>query len=85
MVNENESIRSQRIALLKDILAGDPNDAFALYGLAMEAKVSGELNDACALLETLLGVDPKHLYGGYQLGEVLLALGRPSEARDVLE
>ena len=85
MVNENISVQMQRIAMLKEMLEADPNDAFALYGLAIESKVAGELEEACTLLQTLLTVDPKHLYGGYQLGEVLMALDRSPEARAVLE
>jgi len=85
MVSENNEIRTQRIAMLSEMLEADPNDGFALYGLAMEAKVSGELEQASTLLERLLVVDPKHLYGGYQLGEIRLSLGENVEARKVLE
>ena len=69
---------------LRHMLAADPEDAFALYGLALEHKVVGELELAEPLLRRLLEVDPDQLYGYYQLGEVLLADARPGEAEPVL-
>lgn len=73
-----------RAAALAALLAEDPNDAFALYGLALEHKAGDELDAAMALLRRLLVVEPGHLYGHYQLGELLLAEGEGAEAAAVL-
>ena len=84
MVDQKEELRRRRITMLEEMLDADSNDAFALYGLALELKVSGELGRASALLKQLLTTDPDHLYGGYQLGEIHLAMGNSETARTVL-
>ena len=75
----------ERTAALQAMLADDPNDAFALYGLAMEHKAGDDLDAAEELLRRLLVVEPEHLYGHYQLGEVLLADLREDEAAEILD
>ena len=77
-------MRAQRIAALEAMLEANPDDAFALYGLALERKVAGELEAARTLLEKVIVVDPAQLYGFYQLGEVLIALDEPEPARVAL-
>ena len=81
---QKEELRRQRMSMLESMLEADSNDAFALYGLALELKVVGELERASALLEQLLTADPAHLYGGYQLGEIHLAMGNSEAASAVL-
>lgn len=75
----------ERAAALQAMLEEDPNDGFALYGLAMEHKAGDDLDAAEDLLRRLLAVEPTHLYGHYQLGEILLADLRPDEAGEVLD
>lgn len=74
-----------RADALKAMLADDPNDPFALYALALEHKADDDLDAAEALLERLLQVEPAHLYGHYQLGEVRLADLRPEDAAEALD
>jgi len=73
-----------RIEALREMLAADADDAFALYGLALELKVMGRTEDAEPLLRRLLEVEPTQLYGYYQLGEVLLSDGENDAAEEVL-
>ena len=51
----------------------------------MEAKVDGDLADACELLAEVLIIEPNHLYAGYQLGEIHFSMGEIDDARTVLE
>ncbi|MCA9544536.1 MAG: tetratricopeptide repeat protein [Myxococcales bacterium] len=78
-------MNADRAAALRAMLDEDPEDAFALYGLAMEHKAGDDLEAAEALLRRVLAVQPTHLYGHYQLAEVLLADLRPDEAAEVLD
>jgi cytochrome c-type biogenesis protein CcmH/NrfG len=74
----------ERVAFLRGLLAEDPNDAFALYGLAFDLAQTGAVDEAESLFRRLLQVDPDHLYGYYQLGRLLLDDARPEEAAGVI-
>ncbi len=77
-------MRKLRTQGLKEMLEIDPQDCFALYGLAMEHKHLEENEEAINLLIQLLEVDPDHLYTYYQLGELLLKARRREEALNLL-
>lgn len=77
--------RRMRIEALEGMLAADPDDGFALYGLAMEHKAEDALEAAEPLLRRLLALEPGHHYGYFQLGELLIADGREDEAEAVLD
>ncbi len=79
-----DQARQLRLTALREMLTTNPDDAFALYGLAVELKVMGDLEGAEPLLRRLLKVAPTELYGYYQLGEVLLADGENDDAAGVL-
>lgn len=79
------NVRQQRKEALQAMLDADPNDGFALYGLAMELKVDDDLDEAIALLKRLVALDPGHHYAWYQLGEVLLADGEDDAAAEAIE
>ncbi len=74
----------QRVAALRQMLEHDPDDAFALYGLAFELKQADEVAEAERLFRRLLDRHPDQHYGYYQLGELLLAESRPDEAAAIL-
>lgn len=85
--NSTPDPRQRRVDALKQMLADQPNDEFALYALALEYK-SGDpdlWDEAESLLERLLEVQPDQLYGWYQLGDLRIADGRPEAARPALE
>jgi len=74
-----------RLEALQQMLVSDPDDAFALYGLALELKVMGRSDESEPLLRRLLEIEPNQLYGYYQLGEVLLSDGENEAAEEILE
>ena len=77
--------RQNRMKALEDLLANDPTDVFALYGLALEHKALSDLDKARNLLEKTVKNDPEHVYAYYQLGEVLIAQGNDEDAVEILE
>lgn len=72
---------SKRLGMLEAMIAKGSSDPFAWYGLAMEYKNLGRLEDARRTFEELLTVDPGYLAGYYMSGQVLVALGLVDEAR----
>lgn len=78
-------MREQRIKALQDMLDLDPNDGFALYGLALEYKAEGRLEEALPLLNQAAELDEPEVYTFYQLGEVLIALAEEDDAIVALE
>ncbi|HXR77147.1 MAG TPA: tetratricopeptide repeat protein [Bryobacteraceae bacterium] len=76
---------TNRLDLLKQMVAQDPKNLFARYGLAMEYGNNGQLEDAIAEFETLLANDQTYTAAYYHGGQVLEKLGRLEEARGFYE
>jgi predicted Zn-dependent protease len=74
-----------RIATLQEILAQNPKDAFARYGLAMEHVNSGNTSTALAEFATLLELNPEYTPGYQMAAQTLIKAGREEEARKMLE
>ncbi len=72
-----------RIATFRSFIARAPSDPFPRYGLAMELKSRGELAEALAAFEDLLGAFPDYVPTYLMAGGTLAALGRKDEAADV--
>jgi tetratricopeptide (TPR) repeat protein len=72
-----------RLEILLDMLARNPADSFARYGLAMEYANSGRLEDAVVEYEKLLTVKPDYVAAYYHGGQALQKLGRREEAREM--
>ena len=69
-----------KIAGLKEILALEPGNSLARYGLAMELAGQGETDAALAEFDTLLAGDAGYT-AGYQMSAQMLAdAGRAPEA-----
>ena len=66
------------------MVAQNPADAFARYGLAMELVKSGELEGAVAEFRALLEHNPNYAAAYFHGGQVLEKLGDVEQARDVL-
>lgn len=64
------------------MLASDPANSFARYGLAMEYIKSGDLDTAVTEFQALLARDPNYSAGYFHGGQTLEKLGRFDEARD---
>jgi predicted Zn-dependent protease len=73
-----------RIALLSEVLAQHPADAFARYGLAMEYSNSGEVERALEEFGKLLAAHPDYTAGYFMAAQTLAKAERMAEARKML-
>ena len=73
-----------RIAMLTDILAQSPNDAFARYGLAMEYSKGGDVERAMGEFGKLLAANPDYTAGYFMAAQTLVRAERLEEARKML-
>ena len=69
--------------MLEQMIAQDPDNTFARYGLAMEYANAGELTRAVSEFESLLARDENYPAAYYHSGHALEKLGRLDEARDI--
>jgi len=69
-----------KLAGLKEILALDPKNSFARYGIAMEMAGRGETDAALEEFDTLLANDPEYTAGYFMAAQTLSGAGRKSEA-----
>jgi|SRR5581483_5059192 tetratricopeptide (TPR) repeat protein len=76
---------TNRLEMLKQMLAQDPKNSFARYGLAMEYANTGQLNDAVSAFQSLLESDQSYVAAYYHGGQALEKLGRVQEARAMYE
>ena len=74
-----------KIAGLKEILALDPENSFARYGIAMELASRGETAAALAEFDTLLANDPDYTAGYFMAAQTLAGAGRKPEAIERLK
>mgnify|MGYP003575014090 CR=1 FL=1 len=61
---------TDRIAKLKSMLEAEPDDAFCMYGLAMEHARLGRMQEAVAWFDQTLSVDPDHCYAYFHKAKV---------------
>jgi Tfp pilus assembly protein PilF len=76
---------TNRLDMLKQMLAQDPNNSFARYGLAMEYANSGQLNEAVEEFQSLLANDQSYVAAYYHGGQAFEKLGRIEQARALYE
>ena len=74
-----------RIAALTELVAQDPNNAFARYGLAMEYSNAGEFAQALEEFGKLLAANPDYVPGYHMCAQTLVKAGRAQEAKTTLE
>ncbi len=74
-----------KIAGLKEILALDPKNSFARYGIAMEMAGRGEIDAALAEFGVLLECDPEYTAGYFMAAQTLAGAGRTAEAIEKLK
>jgi predicted Zn-dependent protease len=74
-----------KIAGLKQILALDPKNSFARYGIAMELANGGQTAAALSEFDTLLANDPDYTAGYFMAAQTLAAAGRSAEAIERLK
>jgi tetratricopeptide (TPR) repeat protein len=76
---------TNRTEILRAMVAQNPADAFARYGLAMELVKSGELEGAVAEFRALLEHNPNYAAAYFHGGQVLEKLGDVDQARGFYE
>jgi predicted Zn-dependent protease len=74
-----------KITGLKEILALDPKNSFARYGIAMELVGRGETDAALAEFSTLLANDPDYTAGYFMAAQTLANAGKTPEAIERLK
>jgi len=73
-----------RLEMLAQIVAQNPDDAFARYGLAMELANRGELERALEEFKQLLERHPDYSAGYFMAAQQLAKAGRNDEATEHL-
>jgi len=72
-----------RIEALQQILAQNPADSLARYGLAMEHVKAGDFEAAVGEFQTLLDADPDYTYAYFHAAQTLEKVGRIGEAKEL--
>ena len=67
--------------MLSEFAKKQPNDPFPHYGLAIEYKNLGRLDDAARTFADLIARHPEYTAAYLHAGNVLVELGRRDEAR----
>ena len=76
---------TNRLEILKQMVAQDSNNTFARYGLAMEFAKSGQYRQAVDEFRTLIEKDETYSAAYYHAGQALENLGLIEEARAIYE
>lgn len=76
---------NNRIDILRGMVAANPSDSFARYGLAMEYVKGGALPDAVEEFRQLLAVNPNYAAAYFHGGQALEKLGKIDEARGMYQ
>jgi len=74
-----------RVAMLQEVLAQNPTDPFARYGLAMEYANQGRTEMSLAEFSRLLETNPDYTAGYQMAAQTLIKSGRETEARAMLQ
>lgn len=70
--------------MLNEVLAQNPSDAFARYGVAMEYSKSGEVERALEEFAKLLASHPDYTAGYFMAAQTLATANRLDEAKKML-
>ncbi len=70
----------KRLEFLRTLVDSGAADAFARYGLAMEYRKLGRLEESAEVFEALLRAEPEYLPQYLMAAQVLSELGRGPEA-----
>ena len=72
------------MAMLQQILAQDPGNKLARYGLAMELSNAGQTDAAVAEFQTLITQDPTYANAYFMAAQALQKAERADEAKTML-
>ena len=70
-----------RIAMLSEILAANPEDTFARYGLALEYSKAGQIDEALQEFRTLIEKNPDYTPAYFMAAQALAGASRIEEAK----
>jgi len=84
MSGQNSS-SMDKIAGLREILALDPKNSFARYGIAMALAGQGDISAGLAEFDTLLANDPDYTAAYFMSAQTLATAGRIPEAIERLK
>ena len=73
---------SERLEKLKRMLQLQPDDAFLLYGAALEYKKLGDAPQAIDYLNRVVAVDPNYCYAYHQMGLIHESRGDAEAAKN---
>jgi Tfp pilus assembly protein PilF len=73
-----------RMTMLQDILAQDPSNKLARYGLAMEFSNTGQTDAAVAEFQKLIAQDPAYANAYFMAAQALQKAERKDEAKAML-
>ena len=76
---------TNRLEILEQMVAQNPQNTFARYGLAMERANQGDWTAAVSEFRTLLEHDENYAAAYYHAGQALEKLGHLEEARTMYE
>jgi Tfp pilus assembly protein PilF len=76
---------TNRLEVLRALLAQNPGDRFTRYGLAMEFVRQGDMEQGITEFRNLLAVDPTYSYAYFHCGQTLEKIGNFEEARQMYE
>ena len=74
-----------KVTGLREILALDPKNSFARYGIAMELASRGETTAAISEFDMLLANDPDYTPGYFMSAQTLASAGRKQQAIERLK
>ena len=76
--------KKSRRQMLEEFAASHPNDAFSLYGLAIECANQNDHAAATETFQKLLTAHPNYVTGYFQYGQFLARISRIDEAKRTL-
>lgn len=76
-----EQAALSRMQQLQRMLERSPDDAFLLYGLALEFKKGHDSKQAITHLDRVIQIDPGYCYAYFQKGQVYESIGDLDAAR----
>jgi tetratricopeptide (TPR) repeat protein len=74
---------TNRLEILKNLVAQNPADTFSRYGLAMEYRKAGDLEAAMREFESLLADNPDYVAAYFHAGQTLEKLRRLEQAGEI--
>jgi tetratricopeptide (TPR) repeat protein len=84
-LHQEEIVANPKIEPLKKLLAMDPNDEVAWFGLGKAYQGDGSFQDAAAALERCIAVKPAYSAAYFALAESLRQLGQVDRCRQVCD